>query len=172
MKARTKLECPDDGASLTLQKHAKGAFHFCPTCRGVWLDGGFLDPAFHGQGSPAIRQPVAGSLPRSRPQQRLCACCRRPGPVLVERRARCLGGDGCSRLHPGKCRKPSRHYIVRSHNILSHSLDPHGRGMVREDLVNGPAAYCASKQQRPGLQAFGPTSSSSRPISVQVRLHQ
>ena len=37
------MQCPNDGAVLTMSERQGVEIDYCPTCRGVWLDRGELD---------------------------------------------------------------------------------------------------------------------------------
>ncbi len=37
------MQCPNDGAVLTMSERSGIEIDYCPTCRGVWLDRGELD---------------------------------------------------------------------------------------------------------------------------------
>ncbi len=37
------MQCPTDGATLTMSERSGIEIDYCPTCRGVWLDRGELD---------------------------------------------------------------------------------------------------------------------------------
>ena len=37
------MQCPVDGATLTMSERSGIEIDYCPTCRGVWLDRGELD---------------------------------------------------------------------------------------------------------------------------------
>jgi uncharacterized protein len=37
------MQCPNDGATLTMSERSGIEIDYCPNCRGVWLDRGELD---------------------------------------------------------------------------------------------------------------------------------
>ena len=57
------MQCPNDGAVLTMSERSGIEIDYCPTCRGVWLDRGELDKIIErslGQPGPAAAPaPVA-----------------------------------------------------------------------------------------------------------------
>lgn len=58
------MQCPNDGAVLTMSERSGIEIDYCPTCRGVWLDRGELDKIIErslSQSGPAA--------PASSPQQ-------------------------------------------------------------------------------------------------------
>jgi Zn-finger nucleic acid-binding protein len=57
------MQCPNDGAVLTMSERSGIEIDYCPTCRGVWLDRGELDKIIE----RSLTQPVAAPAPP--PQQ-------------------------------------------------------------------------------------------------------
>ena len=57
------MQCPNDGAVLTMSERSGIEIDYCPTCRGVWLDRGELDKILE----RSLTQPVAAPAPP--PQQ-------------------------------------------------------------------------------------------------------
>ena len=54
------MQCPNDGAVLTMSERSGIEIDYCPTCRGVWLDRGELDKIIErslGQPAPAAQAP-------------------------------------------------------------------------------------------------------------------
>jgi uncharacterized protein len=54
------MQCPNDGAVLTMSERSGIEIDYCPTCRGVWLDRGELDKIIErslSQPAPAPAQP-------------------------------------------------------------------------------------------------------------------
>jgi Zn-finger nucleic acid-binding protein len=54
------MQCPNDGAVLTMSERSGIEIDYCPTCRGVWLDRGELDKIIErslGQPAPAAPAP-------------------------------------------------------------------------------------------------------------------
>ena len=43
-KAAEGMPCPVDGTNLVISERSGIEIDYCPTCRGVWLDRGELDP--------------------------------------------------------------------------------------------------------------------------------
>jgi len=56
------MQCPTDGATLTMSERSGIEIDYCPTCRGVWLDRGELDKIIE----RSVQQPQPGYAP---PQQ-------------------------------------------------------------------------------------------------------
>ncbi|MFT4262001.1 MAG: zf-TFIIB domain-containing protein [Nocardioides sp.] len=59
------MQCPVDGAPLTMSERAGIEIDYCPTCRGVWLDRGELDKIIDrslgqqpAQAAPVQQQPA------------------------------------------------------------------------------------------------------------------
>ena len=52
------MQCPNDGALLTMSDRSGIEIDYCPTCRGVWLDRGELDKI--------IERSLTASPPRQR----------------------------------------------------------------------------------------------------------
>jgi uncharacterized protein len=57
------MQCPNDGAVLTMSERSGIEIDYCPTCRGVWLDRGELDKIIE----RSLTQPAAAAAPP--PQQ-------------------------------------------------------------------------------------------------------
>ena len=57
------MQCPNDGAVLTMSERSGIEIDYCPTCRGVWLDRGELDKIIE----RSLTQPAAAPAPP--PQQ-------------------------------------------------------------------------------------------------------
>ncbi len=56
------MQCPTDGATLTMSERSGIEIDYCPTCRGVWLDRGELDKIIERsltQAPPAPAAPAA-----------------------------------------------------------------------------------------------------------------
>jgi Zn-finger nucleic acid-binding protein len=54
------MQCPNDGAVLTMSERSGIEIDYCPTCRGVWLDRGELDKIIErsfAQSAPAQSAP-------------------------------------------------------------------------------------------------------------------
>lgn len=63
------MQCPNDGAVLTMSERSGIEIDYCPTCRGVWLDRGELDKIIErslGQPAPA---PAPQQYQQPAPQQ-------------------------------------------------------------------------------------------------------
>ena len=60
------MQCPNDGAVLTMSERSGIEIDYCPTCRGVWLDRGELDKLIE----RSLTQPTAAAAPppQSQPQ--------------------------------------------------------------------------------------------------------
>ena len=58
------MQCPNDGAILTMSERSGIEIDYCPTCRGVWLDRGELDKIIE----RSLTQPAAAPAP-AQPQQ-------------------------------------------------------------------------------------------------------
>ena len=56
------MQCPVDGATLTMSERSGIEIDYCPTCRGVWLDRGELDKII----DRSLAQPAP---PQSQPPQ-------------------------------------------------------------------------------------------------------
>jgi Zn-finger nucleic acid-binding protein len=56
------MQCPNDGAVLTMSERSGIEIDYCPTCRGVWLDRGELDKIIE----RSLTQPAPAAAP---PQQ-------------------------------------------------------------------------------------------------------
>jgi Zn-finger nucleic acid-binding protein len=55
------MQCPNDGAVLTMSERSGIEIDYCPTCRGVWLDRGELDKIIErslSQPGPAAAAPA------------------------------------------------------------------------------------------------------------------
>ncbi len=68
------MQCPNDGATLTMSERSGIEIDYCPTCRGVWLDRGELDKIIERSltqpaAAPAPVQPVAPQPHYQQPQQ-------------------------------------------------------------------------------------------------------
>jgi hypothetical protein len=65
------MQCPNDGAVLTMSERSGIEIDYCPSCRGVWLDRGELDKIIE----RSLTQPAAAPAPppqqyqQPRPQQ-------------------------------------------------------------------------------------------------------
>ncbi len=59
------MQCPNDGAVLTMSERSGIEIDYCPTCRGVWLDRGELDKIIE----RSLTQPAAAPAPPQQPQQ-------------------------------------------------------------------------------------------------------
>ena len=57
------MQCPNDGAVLTMSERSGIEIDYCPTCRGVWLDRGELDKIIE----RSLSQPAPAPAPA--PQQ-------------------------------------------------------------------------------------------------------
>ncbi|MBJ7359930.1 zf-TFIIB domain-containing protein [Nocardioides sp.] len=65
------MQCPNDGAVLTMSERSGIEIDYCPTCRGVWLDRGELDKIIErslSQPGPAAPAP-APAAPTQQYQQ-------------------------------------------------------------------------------------------------------
>jgi Zn-finger nucleic acid-binding protein len=51
------MQCPNDGAVLTMSERSGIEIDYCPTCRGVWLDRGELDKIIE----RSLSQPAAAT---------------------------------------------------------------------------------------------------------------
>lgn len=69
------MQCPVDGATLTMSERSGIEIDYCPTCRGVWLDRGELDKIIDrsltapAPAAPAPQQPQYQQPPQQHPQQ-------------------------------------------------------------------------------------------------------
>lgn len=69
------MQCPNDGAVLTMSERSGIEIDYCPTCRGVWLDRGELDKIIErsltqpAPGAPAAQQPPPQQYQQPAPQQ-------------------------------------------------------------------------------------------------------
>lgn len=73
------MQCPNDGAVLTMSERSGIEIDYCPTCRGVWLDRGELDKiiersltqpaATPAQPQQQYQQPAPQQGYQQRPQQ-------------------------------------------------------------------------------------------------------
>ena len=60
------MQCPNDGAVLTMSERSGIEIDYCPTCRGVWLDRGELDKIIE----RSLTQPaIPAAAPAPPPQQ-------------------------------------------------------------------------------------------------------
>jgi hypothetical protein len=59
------MQCPNDGAVLTMSERSGIEIDYCPTCRGVWLDRGELDKIIE----RSLTQPAAAPAPPAQPYQ-------------------------------------------------------------------------------------------------------
>jgi Zn-finger nucleic acid-binding protein len=59
------MQCPNDGAVLTMSERSGIEIDYCPTCRGVWLDRGELDKIIE----RSLSQPAPAAAPAPAPQQ-------------------------------------------------------------------------------------------------------
>ena len=59
------MQCPNDGAVLTMSERSGIEIDYCPTCRGVWLDRGELDKIIE----RSLTQPAAAPAPPQPAQQ-------------------------------------------------------------------------------------------------------
>jgi Zn-finger nucleic acid-binding protein len=59
------MQCPNDGAVLTMSERSGIEIDYCPTCRGVWLDRGELDKIIE----RSLTQPAAAPAQAPPPQQ-------------------------------------------------------------------------------------------------------
>lgn len=53
------MQCPTDGATLTMSERSGIEIDYCPTCRGVWLDRGELDKIIERSLTQAPAAPIA-----------------------------------------------------------------------------------------------------------------
>ena len=60
------MQCPNDGAVLTMSERSGIEIDYCPTCRGVWLDRGELDKIIE----RSLTQPAAAPAPAPAQPQR------------------------------------------------------------------------------------------------------
>jgi Zn-finger nucleic acid-binding protein len=61
------MQCPNDGAVLTMSERSGIEIDYCPTCRGVWLDRGELDKIIErslSQPGPAAAAPAPTPAPQ------------------------------------------------------------------------------------------------------------
>jgi Zn-finger nucleic acid-binding protein len=58
------MQCPNDGAVLTMSERSGIEIDYCPTCRGVWLDRGELDKIIE----RSLAQPAAAPTQQQPPQ--------------------------------------------------------------------------------------------------------
>jgi Zn-finger nucleic acid-binding protein len=64
------MQCPNDGAVLTMSERSGIEIDYCPTCRGVWLDRGELDKIIERSLSqPAPPAPAPQQYQQPVPQQ-------------------------------------------------------------------------------------------------------
>ncbi|MGA8257717.1 MAG: zf-TFIIB domain-containing protein [Nocardioides sp.] len=61
------MQCPTDGATLTMSERSGIEIDYCPTCRGVWLDRGELDKII--ERSLTVQAPPAAA-PAPAPRER------------------------------------------------------------------------------------------------------
>jgi Zn-finger nucleic acid-binding protein len=59
------MQCPNDGAVLTMSERSGIEIDYCPTCRGVWLDRGELDKIIE----RSLTQPAPAAAPPQQQQQ-------------------------------------------------------------------------------------------------------
>jgi Zn-finger nucleic acid-binding protein len=59
------MQCPNDGAVLTMSERSGIEIDYCPTCRGVWLDRGELDKIIE----RSLTQPGPAAAPAAPPPQ-------------------------------------------------------------------------------------------------------
>lgn len=63
------MQCPVDGATLTMSERSGIEIDYCPTCRGVWLDRGELDKIIdRSLETPAAPPAAAAPPPPQQPQ--------------------------------------------------------------------------------------------------------
>jgi Zn-finger nucleic acid-binding protein len=58
------MQCPNDGAVLTMSERSGIEIDYCPTCRGVWLDRGELDKIIERSLSQPGPAPAAAPPPQ------------------------------------------------------------------------------------------------------------
>ncbi len=63
------MQCPVDGATLTMSERGGIEIDYCPTCRGVWLDRGELDKIIDRSMSQPAAAPAPPPGPAAAPQQ-------------------------------------------------------------------------------------------------------
>lgn len=63
------MQCPVDGATLTMSERSGIEIDYCPTCRGVWLDRGELDKIIDRAASQPAAAPAPPPGPAPAPQQ-------------------------------------------------------------------------------------------------------
>ena len=63
------MQCPNDGAVLTMSERSGIEIDYCPTCRGVWLDRGELDKIIERSAAPAAPPPQPQAPPPQGYQQ-------------------------------------------------------------------------------------------------------
>jgi uncharacterized protein len=63
------MQCPNDGAVLTMSERSGIEIDYCPTCRGVWLDRGELDKIIE----RSLTQPAAAPAPPAQQYQQPAA---------------------------------------------------------------------------------------------------
>ena len=72
------MQCPNDGATLTMSERSGIEIDYCPTCRGVWLDRGELDKIIE----RSLAQPAPHRPRRSRSSSRSPCSRNRPQPQV------------------------------------------------------------------------------------------
>jgi Zn-finger nucleic acid-binding protein len=75
------MQCPNDGAVLTMSERSGIEIDYCPTCRGVWLDRGELDKIIErslSQPGPAPAAPASPQFQEAPPQQQPYQAQRQP----------------------------------------------------------------------------------------------
>jgi len=63
------MQCPNDGAVLTMSERSGIEIDYCPTCRGVWLDRGELDKIIERSLTQPAAAPAQPPVPAQQPYQ-------------------------------------------------------------------------------------------------------
>jgi len=72
------MQCPNDGAVLTMSERSGIEIDYCPTCRGVWLDRGELDKIIERSLTQQPAAPAAPQFQEAPPQQQPYQAQRQP----------------------------------------------------------------------------------------------
>ena len=128
------MQCPNDGAVLTMSERSGIEIDYCPTCRGVWLDRGELDKIIE----RSLTQPGARARPRSSSRSRRSSSSptRRSGSPTTRRSARRAGSASCSTESPMEYVEIARAESERGELVLRERRPEDGPGSL-ELRVNG-----------------------------------
>ena len=149
------MQCPNDGAVLTMSERSGIEIDYCPTCRGVWLDRGELDKIIE----RSLTQPAAAAAPAPAPapqqQYQQPASSRAPA----------------GRTGSGRTRSARRAGSASSSTDLAVGHCDHGDSRSRAPSPSAASWCCGSGGPRTGRPRWscGSTASSSWTTSRSAR---